>query len=992
MREFKKNIQRVLTLFFSFGVIALISAYHPSGLRVIQKRDLATEWVEKVFESLTEKEKIGQLFMLAAYSNKDEKHAQEIELMITEYGIGGLIFMQGGPHREAVLTNRFQSKSKVPLLISMDAEWGLGMRLDSVISYPRQMTLGAIQDNSWIEKMGAQIAVECKRLGIHVNFAPVVDVNVNPNNPVIGNRSFGEDKYNVAAKGVAYMKGLQSQHVLANAKHFPGHGDTDKDSHKALPVINHPIERLRDIEFYPFQELIKDSLASMMIAHLHVPALDNAENQATTLSKHVVTDILKGEMGFKGLIFTDALNMRGVANYNDPGEVDVKALLAGNDVLLFPQNIPLATKKIEEAIADKEISQKEIDHRVKKILYAKYWAGLGEKPYVSSKNLSQDLNTADAYALRYKLFEKAMTVARNENDFLPVRILDTNTFASISIGENKNNTFQQYLSKYTTFSHYFIKDAEASSATFNNVFNLVKDKKVVVIGLHNMSNRASKHFGISRQEQEFIKELSQTTKVIIVELGNPYGLKYIEGAQSVICAYEDNEDTRKIAPQVIFGAIGADGKLPVSASDEFKAGQGFKTVNLKRMGYCPPALQRMDLKTLEGVDAIVQEALDAGATPGCQVLISRGGQVVYQKNYGYYTYQKKKPVTDSTLYDLASITKVGATMQVVMFLVEHGEIHLDSAIVKYLPELKGSNKADMTIRNILTHQAGLTPFIPYYAKAFDATGVLNDELFCDVRDGKEFCYKVSDNLYSHVIIEDSIWKWTIESDLLEPNKERHWYSYRYSDVGYYLMKKIGERVLNQSYENFLEQNFYLPLGANYLTYLPLNKYDTSQIAPTELDNYFRMRLVHGTVHDPGAAMIGGVGGHAGLFSNANDLAKLFQMVLQNGYFGGQEYFMDQTVSYFSSKQYEGNRRGIGWDRTQMDGYGPTGEYCWNGCFGHTGFTGTAAWVDLETDVLYVFVSNRVYPDAENKKLLRMDIRTRIQDLIYESILNYDEFN
>lgn len=991
MKEF---IQTIKGLFFTLTILlslGALKASNPHHFHIGHKNDAAFQWVEQTFESLTPKERIGQLFMLAAYSN-NKQNSPFIEKMIKEYGIGGLIFMQGGPHRQAILNNKYQSISKVPLLIAMDAEWGLSMRLDSTISYPRQMTLGAIQDDQWIEKMGIQIGKECKRLGVHVNFAPVVDVNVNPNNPVIGTRSFGEDKYNVAKKGSAYMRGLQSQHVLANAKHFPGHGDTDKDSHKALPVINHDLARLQDIEFYPFQELIKDSLASMMIAHLHVPALDSTPKNATTLSKHVVTDILKEQMGFKGLIFTDALNMRGVADHNNPGEVDLKALLAGNDVLLFPQDIPLAAEKIQNAIDNNLISQKEVNRRVKKILYAKYWAGLHNEQKVKRDQLTEDLLSAQGEALRFKLYEKAVTVAKNKDNFVPIRILDTNDFASISIGAPKHNTFQTYLSKYAKFSHYFIGSAEASSTTFNRVYDIVKDKEVVVLGLHNMSNRASKHFGISRQEQEFIKKLSETTRVILVAFGNPYSLKYVDGPQTVICTYQDNEDTRKIAPQVIFGGIGADGKLPVTASKEFPVGMGVKTISLNRMGYCPPSLLRMDGQTLEEVDQIVQEALDAKATPGCQVLVARRGKVVYEKNYGYYTYQKKKPVSDSTLYDIASITKVAASMQVVMFLVENGEINLDSSIVKYLPELEGSNKANMTIRNILTHQAGLKPFIPYYRHSLDSIGQLNDQLYCDVRDGKEFCYRVADSIYAHAIIEDSIWKWTIDSDLLEPDKERNWYPYRYSDVGYYLIKKIGERILNQPYNEFLEQNFYAPLGANHLTYLPTEKYDTAQIAPTELDHYFRMRLVHGTVHDPGAAMIGGVAGHAGLFATANDLAKLFQMNLQNGSYAGQNYFYDNTVAYFTSQQYEDSRRGIGWDRTQIEGRGPTGEYCWNGCFGHTGFTGTAAWVDRETDLMYIFLSNRVYPDAENKKLLRMDIRTRIQDKIYESLLNYEEMN
>lgn len=480
------------------------------------------KWVDTVLDTMSLDEKIGQLFMVAAYSNRGEEHRKSIDFLIRKYHIGGLIFFQGGPGRQAKQANAYQEQSRIPLLIGIDGEWGLGMRLDSTMNFPRQMTLGAMQNNDLIYDMGKEIARQSKRMGIHINFAPVVDVNVNRNNPVIGFRAFGEDKINVAAKGIAYMKGMQDEHVLATAKHFPGHGDTDSDSHYTLPVIHHSRERLNDVELYPFNRLIEDSVGGVMVAHIHIPALDNTKNLATTLSPKVVTGLLKEEMGYKGLIFTDALNMHGVSDYFPKGEVELKALLAGNDVLLFPTSVPKAVEKIKAALRDGTITLATIEERVKKILTTKYWCGLHEYAPISVDSLNKELNSPKAKALRHELYEKAITVVKNEQELLPVSEVDTTTFASVSVSSHEENAFQQYLSKYSSFEHHAVQGN--NSEHYRKIIDKVKTKDVVVIGVHGVGRKASSQYDIPSHAVEMVKTIQQHTKVITVVFGQPYAL------------------------------------------------------------------------------------------------------------------------------------------------------------------------------------------------------------------------------------------------------------------------------------------------------------------------------------------------------------------------------------------------------------------------------------------------------------------------------------
>ncbi len=938
------------------------------------------KWADSVFEKLTPEERIAQLFMVAAYSNKDNKHVNDIKKLIVDYKIGGLIFFQGGPMRQAKLTNIYQSLSKVPLFISIDAEWGLAMRLDSTTQFPHQMTLGAIQNDSLIYEMGTEIARQCKRLGIQINFAPVADVNNNPMNPVISNRSFGEDKYNVTRKALMYMKGLQDNGVLANAKHFPGHGDTDSDSHKTLPTVNSSLERLDSVELYPFKELISQGLGSMMVAHLFIPAIDTTPNQASTLTKSIVTGLLKEKLDFKGLIFTDALNMKGVSKFYQPGEVDAKALVAGNDVLLFAEDVPTAIKQIQAAIEREEITQEEIDKRCKKILLAKQWAKVNEYKKIDTKNLYAELNTVKAEVINRKLTEASLTLLINKNNILPLQQLDDTKIASLSLGSKELNTFQKTLSNYCTIKHFGI-DKDASKNTFDSVLTKLQDFDLVLVYLNNTSNKPAKNFGLNSAITSMLNSVIKQNKTIVTVPENPYILGKLDSlpfADAVLMSYENNEYSASYSAQLIFGGVNAPGKLPITAGS-FNVGTGISTP-VVRFKYTIPEELNVRSSALLKIDSIALKGIKEKAYPGCQIMVVKNNTVIYQKSFGYHTYENETVVNNNDLYDLASITKVAATTASIMKLVDEKKLKLDDSLSVYLPELKGTNKGSIIIREMLAHQAGLKAWLPFWQNTMEKNEY-KPGIYNNVRNN-EFPKRVAEKLYISKTYEDTIYKQIIQSPLTEKGK------YVYSDLGYYFLNKIIEQKTFVPEDRYVLKYFYSPLGLQTMGYKPLNRFDIKRIVPTENDTKFRKQLIHGDVHDPGAAMFGGVGGHAGLFSNANDLAVMMQLFMNYGTYGGKRYIDSNIVKEFTKCQYcKDNRRSLGFDKPEMnpDKESPVCKAASSLSFGHSGFTGTLAWADPANQLVYVFLSNRINPNADDNKLTKMGIRTKIQEVIYEAV-------
>ncbi|HEY0978173.1 MAG TPA: glycoside hydrolase family 3 N-terminal domain-containing protein [Flavobacteriales bacterium] len=947
-------------------------------------------WADSVFTTLDLDARIAQLMMVAAYSNKDAKHVAEVEALVKDRNIGGLIFFQGGPSRQAKLTNRYQQLARTPLLIGMDLEWGLAMRLDSTVRFPKQMTLGALQEDAGIEAMGAEIARQMKRLGVHVSFSPVADVNNNPKNPVINDRSFGEDRELVARKSIAYMRGLQNAGVIATAKHFPGHGDTDTDSHLGLPVIAHTRARLDSLELYPFQRMVDEGLIAMMVAHLEVPALDPTPGLPSTFSRPVVSDLLETEFGFKGLIFTDALNMRGVADKGAPGEIELRALMAGNDVLLFPQDPVKAIDRIRAAVDSGLVPREMIDHKCLKVLRAKEWAGLDRKQSVPLANIQAELATPDAMALRRKLYAQAVTVVRNEG-ILPLQRLDSIRIASLVIGDKAHNKFQQALARYASITEFAV-DKVLKPDSSKALLEKLKGYDVVIASVHGTSYRADKEFGVPQLTLDLLRRIDDQQPLVFTLFTNPYRLATAYGSQrwdAIVTTYEENEDTQDLAAQAIFGGMAITGKLPISASSIFQIGSGFQLPAAVRLGYVTPEEDGIPAAALKPIDSIVQEGIAAGAFPGCQVLVAQDGKVIWDKAYGSPMYGSSAVVRNTDLYDLASISKVAGTTLALMKLADEGRIDVEGTLGDHLTELKAAypTHAAMKLSDILTHQAGFKAFVPFYKRIQEGSGYRSGVVQADSSATHQL--RIGPGRYLQNTYTDSLVEWVLRTPLGKPGE------YVYSDMGMYLLQRVVERVSGMPQDLFLRTRFYAPLGLTTMGYQPWKRFPLDRLMPTEDDKLFRKQQVQGDVHDPGAAMMGGVAGHAGLFSDANDLAVVMQLLLNGGTYGGVRYLQQSTVEEFTrcrfckpgtGPQADLNRRGLGWDKPQPAGKpGPACECVSYASFGHTGFTGTQVWADPADGSLYVFLSNRVFPDAENKKLSSMDIRTRIQEVVHAAV-------
>jgi len=943
-----------------------------------------TNWVDSVLHTMTMRQKVGQLFMVAGYSNKSNNYEDSLVQSVKELGVGGVIFFQGGPVRQAMLTNRLQDSVEVPLLIAMDAEWGLKMRLDSTTRFPYAMTLGAVRDPHLVYEAGAAVADDCRHLGVHINFAPVLDVNNNPGNPVINFRSFGEDPYEVLWRGHEFASGLQDNGIMAVGKHFPGHGDTGTDSHLDLPTIPHDLSRLDSVELMPFRFAVRNGIGGMMVAHLNVPAMDSS-GIPTTLSERVIKGTLRKRLGFEGLVFTDALNMKGVTKYYQPGEVDLKALKAGNDILLFPEDVPVAIDLIIEAVNKGEINHAEIEQKCRKVLAAKYHAGLHEYKPINTTYLLRHLNTPEDEWLNMKLAEASLTVTENKQQTIPVKSLKDKAITLITIGE-EHAIFSNMVSKYAHIEHIALSNHD-DQIQFEKALLQIEDSDLVIVGVMDVAVYPRNHFGLSAQTRSFLSNMAESGKAIVVHFGNPYALatvEQVERAQALIVAYQKTPYTQKMAPQLIFGATGASGTLPVSVGNMYKRGAGLRVADIGRLKYTVPEDAGLDSRIIKKMDAYVRLAISKRATPGCQVLAAKDGKVIWDKAYGHHTYDSMRAVTQDDMYDLASITKVAAATTALMKLYEEGKFDLDANLGDYIAYFKCGDKDEMTFREILAHQAGFKSWIPYWKRTIKKNGKF--KWFTFKRDSsKRFPVKVADDLYLHRRFTKKIYRMIRKSDLQERE-------YVYSGLSFYLFPEIIRELSGMPFEEYLAKHFYQPLGAYSLMFNPWKQVDLNRMVPTEYDSVFRKELLHGRVHDEGAAMMGGLSTNAGLFSTANDLAKLAQMWCNYGEYGGKRYLKTSTVREFTACQFcdeHGNRRGLGFDRPLKFPHenGNTAQSVSQSSFGHSGFTGTMVWADPAYNIVYVFLSNRVYPTRDNKKLFQFNTRTNVQEVIYEAIQN-----
>ncbi|TLP80535.1 glycoside hydrolase family 3 N-terminal domain-containing protein [Maribacter sp. ACAM166] len=965
-------------LLLIFGLLADFSAIAQNPLVTIDS--LAQQrWVTLQYDQMSLDEKLGQLFMVSVASNQNKQATNQIKNLVVKEHLGGVIFSKGGPVRQAKLNNEYQSVSKIPLLIGMDAEWGLSMRLDSTYAFPWNMTLGAIQDSAIIEKVGYQIGKHAARLGVHINFAPDLDINTNPKNPIIGNRSFGENRDNVVEKGIAFIKGMERAGVLANGKHFPGHGDTAVDSHHNLPVIPFSKQRLDSLELYPFKKLIEAGLSSIMVAHLEVPALELKKGLPSSISEQIISGLLKEEMGYEGLIFTDALNMKGVSTKGVDGEVELAAFMAGNDMLLMPENIVSAKQKLIGAYKKGRLTEGRLAYSVKKILMAKYKAGLNNYKPVVLENLYKDLNGLDNDIVYEEAIENAITVLKNQMDLLAIKNLDNKKIAYVKFGDASNDAFVKGIKNYANVT---VVDAN----DINTLKIKLKEFNLVIVGHHKSNESPWKAYKFSTKELNWLQEIAneRTSNLILCVFAKPYALSDIQTFQSidaVVMAYQNSDIAQEKTAEILFGALGAAGKLPVSATKEFPVNTGLHTTSLSRLGYSIPERVGLSSKGLQKVDHMVEGGLDSLMFPGAQILIARKGKVVYQKSFGKPTYDSKEKITNEYLYDLASLTKILSTLPMVMKMEEEGKIELNDTFEELVPNYSDTEIKNVTVLKALSHYGRLPAWIPFYISTLDKNRKPSSEFYRNAPI-PGFSTKVYDNLYLADAYQDSIYNRIGRQDL-KSNR------YRYSDVPYYVMKKVIEENYGQSLDYLSNKFLYSRLGAYRTGYNPLSRFEKDVIVPSEEDDYYRYGTVQGYVHDMGAAMQGGVGGHAGLFSNSNDIAKIMQMYLQDGYYGGTKFFDSRTVKKFNTCYFcdKNVRRGVGFDKPQLEHSGPTCGCVSRKSFGHSGFTGTYTWADPEEEIVYVFLSNRTYPSASNTLLVKSALRTRIQQVIYDSILN-----
>ncbi|MGL4851628.1 MAG: glycoside hydrolase family 3 N-terminal domain-containing protein [Phocaeicola sp.] len=954
----------------------------------------AKAWVEERLEKMTLKEKIGQLFIHTVDPQNNEATRNHLSQAIKEHKIGGLLFSGGQLGAQVALTNYAQSVALVPLLMTFDGEWGLSMRLKNTPPFPRNRVLGAIQDDALIYEYGKEVARQCKEIGVQVNFAPVADVDNNPRNPVINTRSFGGSPKNVADKVIAYSRGLEAGGVLSVSKHFPGHGDTEVDSHKALPVLTFNRARLDSVELYPFQKMIEARLGGVMTGHLHVPSLGK---DPASLSPDIINGVLRSELGFQGVVFTDAMEMKGIAAMEN---VTVRALKAGNDLLLVRRNLARELKAVLIAVENGEIREAEITEKCRRVLTYKYALGLYKPQNIQTAGLESRLHTKATKDLLLRLFKASATLLGNSEGVLPLA-KGSSGVTLLQIGNA-----QTHGPIYDRLKEYVQVERVTVGVQTTEVIRqkLQASRKVIAVVSGTIDDAT----------RNLLVKLPANTKLILVyttPLSRLSGVAQLwEKAAAVVLGNSALTEIQTHLAEIMVGNEKVDGRLPIAIGQLYKPGDGvtLQPGAAKAQNYLPEDYG-MNSQVLHKIDAIAQEGIAAKAYPGCQILILKDGVPVYEKAFGTFTYESNQKVTNETVYDLASVTKVSATLLAVMKLYDEGRIGLTEKAAKYVPHLKGTDKERITIEELLAHQSGLQAFFPFYRSAIDKdsyTGAflknrrepayrrrvdLNLYVVNDFKYQKElvsltpqagFTRQIGDNLYAHDSFRDSI----LTKIASLPLKG---HTYVYSCLNFILLKEVVEAIAGMDMDTFLAQEYYTPLGLKNTHYNPLTKIERNSIAPTTKTDYLRNdALLQGYVHDEAAAFLGGVSGNAGLFSNAREVGVLFQLLLNEGVYNEKRYLSQETCNFFLRYRSKISRRGLGFDKPDVRNVAksPCTEEAPQAVVGHTGFTGTCAWLDPENRLVYVFLSNRVYPRAfDHKALTRLGIRTRIQQLMYQAI-------
>ena len=980
----------------AFCLITIISAVFHAGavtpsMLSHTDRERCESWVDSVMSTLNLRARIGQLFIPMLDPRSPQAAKTVVKGYIDNYGIGGILISGGTTAQHASLIDYAQSISKVPLLVTLDGEWGPAMRLKDAERFPYNMTLGGIDDSSLLYDYGREVARQCRLLGVQVVFAPVLDVNSRPDNPVIGRRSFGENPTRVSELGCAYSRGLEDGGVLSVAKHFPGHGDTGTDSHKALPIVNHSISTLQKVDLRPFADYARSGSGGMMIGHLSVPALDQS-GHAASMSHPITTGVLRDQLGFEGLIFTDGLAMKGAV---PPGGGDncVGALLAGADMLVEPASIKTSMSAIIHAVNTGHISRSIIDERCRNVLRWKYALGLNRRPQTTPSDLRIRMNGPESESMRRRLTAASIICLDNADGLLPIHRLDTTSIAIVNIGAGAYNTFSNFCARYAKVDVY--SGSGMTTATLHKVL----DHDIVIAAVYDDNATA----------QSALQQLKKARKLVEVFLIGHYKVgKFapLESRTVVLCG-ENNTLMQEYAAQALFGGIRVNATLPVTIKGVAPVGTGVGLVKT-RLGYGTPTMAGF-LPSLEHkTDSLIRTGIRTGAFPGAVLLVAKDGNVVLERAYGYTdSGHTSKVQADSTLYDLASVSKIAGTLPGIMKAVDNGLLDINASASRYIPGMRQPDRDEITLRELLLHQSGFPAGISNAAIVTDSnsyTGRLisrRPTAANSIRLAKgayaNHNARLRHDITSHVKtnampwqIAPSLWVGPATRDTIMDhiyNIDLRDKSYRYSDLNFALLMDAEQKATGIPHDIWVDREIFAPLGAWHTLYRPLSRFKPLHIAATEHDRWLRRATLRGFVHDELASYSGGVQGNAGLFSTAGDLAKLAQLWLNGGTYGGERLLSERTVDTFMNTRSDISRRGLGFDAPDMinPAASPTAQEAHHSTVGHLGFTGTCLWIDPSRNLIFIFLTNRINPSRENAAWAKLDIRPALFSAILKSI-------
>ncbi len=941
-------------LAFSFGTGTERSAAPPTPPPFADTSD----WVEAQLDALTLEQKVAQLFSVwvsGYYQSTDDPDYRELTALVEDVQVGGLIFGSGDPMEQAVLTNDLQRRADLPLLVAQDMEWGAGMRINRTTTLPPAMAIGATRNPAFARMAGYVTAREARALGVQHVYAPVADVNNNPANPIINIRSFGERAGLVAEMTAAFVDGTQRGGAMATAKHFPGHGDTSTDSHLDLPVL--PIDRARldTLELVPFRAALDAGVASIMTGHLALPALD-ADSIPATLSPAITDSLLRQEMGFDGLVVTDALNMQGVTDSFGVGEAAVRALEAGADVLLMSTDPRWARAAILEAVNNGRLTEARIDRSVRRILEAKAQMGLPEQRTVDLQAVAERVSIQPHQVLRDAIARASTTLLRDATDLLPITPRNPKRALVVTLSDSDDpdvgDRFIGELRGTPAFERIAVRrlDADADEDDIDAVLNDVNYVDVVLVASFLRVRAWSNQIGLSDHYRDFLTRLMEDdTDVALVSFGNPYATLDLERApDAYLAAYGSHDASQTAAAQAIRGASAVGGQLPVTLPEQHTFGTGLERAQVAPRVDVPEAVG-MNSRTLARTDSLLHQSMLNRAFPGAAVAVGRQQTIAKLGGTGYYTYDAKRRVTARSIYDVASLTKVIATTTAAMQLYEAGELALDAPVTRYLPAFGQNGKSDVTIRQLLSHSSGLEAYLGASERGSTPQAI-------------------------------------VDTILAEPLQYDPGAQSEYSGLGMITLMRVIETISGQDFDAYCEEHIFDPLGMTRTGFRPARWTDTTRVVPTTDTTGTHLQ---GTVHDPIARRMDGVSGNAGLFSTAEDLARFAYMLVNDGRIYGRQFLQPETIDRFTRRAGVPNStRALGWDTKSTDGYSSAGQHFGPRSFGHTGYTGTSMWIDPERDLFALLLTNRVYPDDTNRTII--DVRPAFADLVFESIVGPPE--